>query len=120
LTALDRLAESAVPVSFAPGEALMREGERGDAYLVLEDGEVEVSAGGREIGTCGPGEGVGEIALLRDVPRTATVVARTPVKAYAIDPTTFLSAVSGPAAAEAAEAVAASRLARSSPPSTSM
>jgi MFS family permease len=120
LTALDRLAESAVPVSFAPGEALMREGERGDAYLVLEDGEVEVTAGGREIGTCGPGEGVGEIALLRDVPRTATVVARTRVQAYAIDPATFLSAVSGPAAAEAAEAVAASRLARSAPPTTSM
>jgi len=119
LTALDRLAESAVAVSFAPGEALMREGESGDAYFVIEDGEVEVSAAGRSLGSCGPGDGVGEIALLRRVPRTATVVARTSVQAYAVDAETFLAAVSGQAAAAAAEAVASSRLARSAPPNAS-
>ena len=116
LTALDRLAETAVPVSFESGETLMGEGDPGDAYLVIEEGEVDVSAGGNSIALCGPGEGLGEIALLRDVPRTATVVARTRVQAYAIDGKTFLSAVSGPAAAEAAEAIAASRLARSASP----
>jgi MFS family permease len=113
LTALDRLAESAVPVSFAPGDAVMHEGERGDAYLLIEEGTVDVSVEGSPLATCGPGEGVGEIALLRDMPRTATVVARTPVRAYAFGSTAFLSAVSGPAAAEAAETLAASRLARS-------
>jgi MFS family permease len=114
LTALDRLAETVVPVSFEKGEALMQEGEIGEAYLVIEGGEVEVSAGGGPLGMCGPGDGIGEIALLHGVPRTATVVARTPVEAYAIDGATFLAAVSGPAAAAAAEAVASHRLERSS------
>jgi MFS family permease len=113
LTALDRLAETVVPVSFGPGDALMREGEVGDAYLVIEGGEVDVRAGSRSLGMCGPGDGVGEIALLHGVPRTATVVARTPVQAYAIDASTFLAAVSGPSAAAAAEAVMSSRLERS-------
>jgi CRP-like cAMP-binding protein len=88
----------------------MREGEPGEVYLLIEEGEVEVSVGGASVGMCGPGDGVGEIALLRGVPRTATVIARTQVEAYAIDSPTFLSAVSGPAAAAAAEALASRRL----------
>ena len=72
--------------------------------------EVDVSVDGSSVASCGPGEGIGEIALLRGVPRTATVVAQTPVEAYAIDAPTFLSAVSGPAAAAAAEALASRRL----------
>jgi MFS family permease len=116
LTALDRLAESLVAVSYASGESLMREGEPGDEYVLIEDGEVHVSAEGRSLGTCGPGDGVGEIALLRRVRRTATVVAQTRVEGYAIDAGTFLAAVSGPAAAAAAEAVASSRLERSQAP----
>ena len=52
----------------------------------------------------------GEIALLRRVPRTATVVARTHVDGFAIDAATFLAAVAGPTAGAAAEAVAADRL----------
>jgi MFS family permease len=110
LTALDRLAESLVPASFAPGDALMREGETGEEYLLIEEGEVDVRVDGASVASCGPGDGIGEIALLRGVPRTATVVAQTPVEAYAIDAPTFLSAVSGPAAAAAAEALASRRL----------
>ena len=113
LTALDRLAESLVPVSYAESDVVMREGDLGDEYVLIEHGEVDVSAEGRSLGTCGPGDGVGEIALLRRVPRTATVVARTRVTAYTIDAADFLTAVSGPAAAAAAEAVAATRLERS-------
>ncbi len=112
LTALDRLADSLVPVSFAPGDALMREGEPGEEYLLIEQGHVDARVDGRSVATCGPGDGIGEIALLRGVPRTATVIAQTPVEAYAIDSPTFLSAVSGPAAAAAAEALASSRLQR--------
>jgi MFS family permease len=112
LTALDRLAESLVPVSFAAGDALMREGETGEEYLLIEKGTVDVSVDGTSLSACGPGEGVGEIALLRGVPRTATVIAQTHVEAYAIDAPTFLSAVSGPAAAAEAEALAARRLDR--------
>jgi CRP-like cAMP-binding protein len=97
-------------MSFMPGDLVMREGEPGDHYFLIDEGEVDVSAGGRYLRTCGPGDGVGEIALLRRVPRTATVVAKTPVSGYAIDASTFLASVSGPAAAAAAEAVASSRL----------
>lgn len=113
LTALDGLAESLLPVSYAEGEVVMRKGEPGDTYVLIEEGEVDVDADGRSLGVCGPGDGVGEIALLRRVPRTATVVARTHVAAYAIDAADFLTAVSGPAAAAAAAAVASRRLERS-------
>ena len=113
LTALDRLAESLVPVSFDPGEVLMRKGEPGDHYFLIADGEVEVSDDERLLRVCKPGDGVGEIALLRRVPRTATVVARTHVDGFAIDAPTFLAAVAGPTAAAAAEAVANDRLGHS-------
>ena len=53
----------------------MREGETGEHYLLIEHGEVEVTAGGRLLRACGPGEGVGEIALIRRIARTATVTA---------------------------------------------
>ena len=113
LTALDRLTESLVAVSYAEDEVVMREGEPGDKYVLIETGEVEISADGRQLATCGPGDGVGEIALLRRGPRTATVVARTPVEAYTIDATDFLAAVSGPASAAAVETIVSSRLERS-------
>ena len=113
LTALDRLAESLSPVAYAQGDLVMRKGELGDHYLLIADGEVEVTDDGRELRRCRAGDGVGEIALLRRVPRTATVVAKTAVSGFTIDAPTFLAAVSGPAAAAAAEAVAAARLAHS-------
>ena len=110
LTALDRLSEGLVPVTFAAGEIVMREGDEGDRYLLIAGGEVEVSTDDRHLRTCGPGDGIGEIALLRQVPRTATVLAKTDVSAFEIDGAAFLAAVSGPAAAAAAEAVATARL----------
>jgi hypothetical protein len=113
LTALDRLSEGLAPRSFDPGDVLMRKGEVGDHYLLISDGEVDVSDDGRHLATLGPGDGVGEIALLRRVPRTATATARTRVEGYAIGAPAFLAAVAGPAAAAAAETVVASRLERS-------
>jgi hypothetical protein len=113
LTALDRLAESLVPMSFAPGEIVMRKGDPGDHYLLIAEGEVDVTDNGHSLGICGPGDGVGEIALLHRVPRTATVSARTSVNGFAIDGTTFLAAVAGPTSAALAEAVAAARIERS-------
>ena len=110
LTALDQLAESLELVSFEPGDVVMRKGEPGDYYLLIADGEVEASDDGRALRTCGSGDGVGEIALVRRVPRTATVVARTHVSGYAIDAATFLAAVAGPAAAAALADVTSSRL----------
>lgn len=110
LTALDRLAESVVPVSYKAGETVMRQGEPGDHYLLIAEGEVEVSDDRGLLRTCGPGDGVGEIALLRRVPRTASVSAATDVRGLQIDSETFLAAVAGPAAAAAAEAVVSARL----------
>ena len=112
LTGLERVASGMVPVRFAPGERLMTEGEPGDRYLVLAAGSVAVTSGGRDMGTQGPGEGLGEIALLREVPRTATVTALEPVEAWAIGRDTFLAAITGhEQSAAAAEAVVETRLA---------
>jgi Cyclic nucleotide-binding domain len=113
LTALDRLAESLEARTYEPGEVVMQKGEAGDHYLVIEDGEIDVGDDGRPLATLGPGEGLGEIALLRSVPRTATATARTAVRGYAIAGPAFLAAVAGPAAAVAVEAVVSARLARS-------
>ena len=113
LTALDRLAEGMSPCSFAPGEVVMRKGEPGEHYVLIADGEVDVSDEGKALVTLGPGDGLGEIALLRRVPRTATATARTSVTGYAIDAPAFLAAVAGPAAAAAAEAMVTDRLERS-------
>ena len=113
LTALDRLAEQFVPQSFEPGAVVMRKGDPGDHYLLVEEGELEVSDGGTVLQTCGAGDGVGEIALLERVPRTATVTACGPVTAYAIDADSFLAAIAGPSAAAMAAAVVATRLERS-------
>jgi len=110
LSTLERLASTMVPVDVTKGEVLMREGDAGDRYLVIETGSVEVSAHGSRLRTCGPGEGLGEIALLRNVPRTATVVATEPGRVLALDAMSFKAAMAGPAAWAAAEATIADRL----------
>jgi CRP-like cAMP-binding protein len=95
LAALERLAGGMHEVRFEPGERLMTQGEEGDTYVVLEHGRVEVAIDGRPSHEQGPGDGIGEIALLRSVPRTATVTALEPVDAFSIDCDTFVDAVTG-------------------------
>ena len=116
LTALDRLAESMQPVSFEPDEVLMRKGEPGERYVLIASGTVDVCDDDVRLRTCGENEGVGEIALLRRVPRTATVTALSKVEAYEIDASSFLAALAGPAGRAAAESVAEERLASSPTP----
>jgi len=113
LTGLERLVASAVPVSFRAGEVLMQKGEVGDRFLVIHTGRVAVSDDGRILDRLGPGVGIGEIALLRGGPRTATVTALTDVTAQAFDAAAFLAAVSGPAARNATARMMDERLARS-------
>ena len=112
MTAVERVATGAAPTTAATGVALMTQGEPGDAFIVIESGEVEVSVDGRPIHRLGPGNGVGEIALLRHGPRTATVVALSPVTGYRVDAATFLAAVAGPAAAAVTERMAEANLRR--------
>jgi hypothetical protein len=115
LTAVERLVEGLVPVTAPAGSALMTQGEPGDRFVVVATGEIEVIVDGRPIHRLGPGAGVGEIALLRRRPRTATVRAVTDVTAYGIDPMTFMCAVSGPAAAAVTEQLVTQRMAEASP-----
>lgn len=65
--------------SFSAGETLLREGERGDYFVLLTDGAVGITAKGRRLGAAGPGSVVGELGLLLDHPRSATVTALMPV-----------------------------------------
>jgi MFS family permease len=112
LTAIERLAAGMVPLATVAGGVLMREGEPGDTFVIIASGEVEVTIAGQPMQRLGPGAGVGEIALLRRSPRTATVTALTEVTGYAVDAATFACAVSGPATAAITEQIAAMHLRR--------
>lgn len=107
LATLELLARSVLEVELPAGAVVIRQGDAGDRFYVIEQGEVEIA--GRRFGR---GESFGEIALLRDVPRTATVTAVTDVVLYALARDEFIAAVTGhePARA-AADAVVAARLA---------
>jgi len=117
LTAIERLANGLVPVSFEAGDVLMRQGEPGDRFIVIASGGVDVAVDGRIIQRLGRGAGIGEIALLRQSARTATVTAITDIEGFSVDAGTFLAAVSGPAAAAVTERIAAANLQRSEAPS---
>ena len=109
---IEQLAGRLVPLRVEEGVVIVREGDAGDNFYVIAEGEVAVSVGGEAVSTLGPGESFGEIALIRDIPRTATATARTPVFLYALERYDFVGAVTGHApSAEAAERVVASRLA---------
>jgi MFS family permease len=92
--ALEGLARGLVEIEAPAGAAVVREGEPGDRFFVVADGELEVSCRGEVVRTIGRGDGFGELALLENVPRTATVTARTGARLYALDEPSFLSAVS--------------------------
>jgi MFS family permease len=108
---LEQLAAGLAPVSASAGEEIIRVGDHGDRFYVVSSGEVEVFVDGRPPKREGEGTYFGEIALLRDVPRTATVRAATDVELYALDRDDFLPAVTGHAgSAQAAEAVIGARM----------
>jgi hypothetical protein len=110
-TSLEKLARAAAPEMVRAGTAVVSEGDSGDTFYVVVDGSFDVSVDGRPLRTLGPGGYFGEIALLRDVPRTATVSAATDSNVLAIRRMDFLSAVLGNfESAETVEELVSSRV----------
>jgi len=92
---LERLSHDVVALRVDADEQIITQGEHGDRFYLIEDGEVEIFENRVLRRTDGPGESFGEIALLRDVPRTATVRANRPTRLLALDREHFVSAVTG-------------------------
>jgi MFS family permease len=101
---IDRLARLSEVIEFPAGTAVFAEGDPGDRFYIVERGEADVSRAGVVVGEVTAGGSFGEIALIRDIPRTATVTARTDLTVRAIERRHFLPAVTGdPSAFEQAE-----------------
>lgn len=116
VVAIERLALDARAVHVAAGGAVFRQGDPGDAFYVVAGGAVDVAVDGAAVSRLDAGESFGEIALLRDSPRTATATARESTDLWAVERDDFLAAVTSHAVAgQAAEHVVVSRLARARP-----
>ena len=117
--AIEGLAVALTPVRLRAGAVLSRQGDPGDAYYAIAEGELDAVQDGQLLRRCGrgEGEGVGEIALLRAIPRTATVIAHTAATVYELDREPFLTAVLGHAPTlRQADRIADARLATGAPP----
>src|SRR4051812_13183544 len=99
---VERLAMNLVPIHRHGGETIVRTGEVGDRFYVVGAGELDVTVDHEPSRRLKAGDYFGEIALLRDVPRTATVTSCTDVDLYGLDRDTFVSAVTGSSASSAA------------------
>ncbi|MEO8510004.1 MAG: MFS transporter [Chloroflexota bacterium] len=102
MTSLEALAGALQPRHVAAGTELIREGEIGDRYYVLSTGAAEIWSGGALVDEMHAGDGFGEIALLRDVPRTATVKVVRDAEIFQLERAAFLEAVTGSHASVAA------------------
>jgi hypothetical protein len=108
--AISQLAVNLRPVRVEPGESIIREGEPGDRFYLIADGSVEVTSNGDLLAVRGAGDHIGEIALVLDVPRTATVTAVEPTLLYRLGREVFITALTGyPAARTSAESFARKR-----------
>ena len=108
---IERLSRLLDRVGVTAGTTVIREGEAGDRFYLVDEGTFSIEATGRSLASLGPGDHFGEIALLRDVPRTATVRADTDGVLWALDRDEFLETLTGvPSAARAAGDITDRRL----------
>lgn len=111
LMILEQLDARLTHIPVAAGDVVFHRGDHGDRFYVIGAGEAAVAVDGKPPVSLRRGDYFGEIALLRDVPRTATVTARTELELYALERDVFIAAVTGHApSASAADAVIVSRL----------
>jgi CRP-like cAMP-binding protein len=116
LAVTDWLMAELEPRQFPAGTVVMREGEPGDQFYLIVDGSAAVSVQGVPRPSLHRGDCFGEIALLRDIPRTATVTAQQPLSTLALGREEFLTAVTGNSTSmAAADALAAHRLTTDTP-----
>ena len=109
--ALERLAGRLRPVRAAVGDVVFRQGEGGDDFYVVASGAIAIAVDGEARATLREGDAFGEIALLRDVPRTATATAVEETELYALGRDEFVATVTGnPESARAADAIVGERL----------
>ena len=87
---LTELAKVTEDVDFDTGKVLCREGQTGQEFFVIMEGEVEVTRRGKKLATSGSGDFFGEIALVENLPRTATVTAQTPIRSFVLTRRSFL------------------------------
>lgn len=86
---LETIARTVHDRTFQAGNAVASEGEGGVGFFVIREGQAKVEVGGSEVRTLGPGDHFGEIALITEGPRTATVTAATELKCYGLTPWEF-------------------------------
>lgn len=109
--AIERIMADLIRLDVPTGHVLIREGDEGDRFYVIVEGRAEVTRTGIHVAERRAGEHVGEIALLRDLPRTATVTALTPLRLLALERGRFLEAVTGhPRSHAYVESVAKARM----------
>lgn len=116
VASVEQLAHEVETLPVPAGTDVVRQGEAGDRFFLVVEGAFSVFVDGTQVRTMGPGEGFGEIALLHEAPRTATVQATGDGTVLSLDHGSFLSAVAGLSRSQrAAERVSAERLAWAAP-----
>ena len=90
---LSQIASLATEIDVPEGKVLAQEGTPGREFYVILDGKAGVAIGGRDVATLGPGDFFGEMALLDQGPRVATVTAETPMEVAVLDPREFSTLV---------------------------
>jgi MFS family permease len=113
---VEHLSSELQPAVYEPGDVIIREGEPGDRFYLIADGWARACKDGGQLREMGPGDSFGEIALLRRIPRTATVTAITRLEVRSLAREEFLAAVTGnPESVQSADEVVSTRL-RVDPP----